>query len=67
MSILLINKSERDILSSVSGVNFYFVACMTLCNVYYNFQNRIYTLLYSLYYTSTGILFHLKTDLSTDK
>ena len=58
----LIRKSERAILKSVSGVKYYFVACMALCNVYCNFQNCIYALLFSLNYTSTDILFHFKTN-----
>ena len=62
MSILLINKGERAILNSVSGVKYYFVACMALCIVYYNFQNCLYALLYSSYYTLKDILFLLKTD-----
>ena len=42
ISILLISKSEKAILNSVSGVNYYFVVCMELCNVYDIFRNCIY-------------------------
>ena len=38
MSIMLISESERAIRNSVSGVKYYFAACMALCNVYYNCQ-----------------------------
>ena len=34
MSIMLISKSERAVLNRVSGVKYYFVACMALCDVY---------------------------------
>ena len=60
MSILLISKSEMAIPNRVSGVKYHFVACMALCNVYYNFQNSKYILLYSLYVI--GFFIYLKTD-----
>ena len=41
MSITLISKSEKAILNIISVVKLYFVACMALGNVYYNFQDCI--------------------------
>ena len=32
----------KVVLNIVSGVNYHFVICVAVCNVYYNFQDCIY-------------------------